>query len=96
MRAIADKHAVSVSRIALAWLLARPYVTSVIIGAKRLDQLTDNLGAIDVALTAEELAHLDAISALAPHYPGWMIAREDAARFPDPFTARARKTISGA
>jgi len=96
MRAIADKHAVSVSRIALAWLLARPYVTSVIIGAKRLDQLTDNLGAIDVALTAEELAHLDAISALAPYYPGWMIAREDAARFPDPFTARARKTISGA
>lgn len=86
MRAIADKHAVSVSRIALAWLLARPWVTSVIIGVKWLAQLTDNLGATDLVLTTEELAQLDAISAMPPHYPGWMIEHQDAERYPKMFT----------
>lgn len=90
MRDIATQHAVSVSRIALAWLLAKPDVTSVIIGVKRLAQLTDNLGATDVVLTAEELAHLDAISAMPPHYPGWMIDHQDAERFPQPFTFTAQ------
>ncbi|WP_034950129.1 aldo/keto reductase [Erwinia oleae] len=80
MRAIAEQHGVSVSRIALAWLLARPYVTSVIIGVKRIDQLEDNLGAASIILTAEELIRLDAISALPPFYPGWMIEHQDAAR----------------
>lgn len=90
MRDIADKHAVSVSRIALAWLLARPCVTSVIIGVKRLAQLTDNLGATDIVLTTEELAHLDAISAMSPHYPGWMIEHQDAERYPQPFPLKAQ------
>lgn len=90
MRAIADKHAVSVSRIALAWLLARPWVTSVIIGVKRVAQLTDNLGATDINLTAEELAHLDAISTMPPHYPGWMIEHQDAERYPQTFTVKAQ------
>lgn len=90
MRVIADKHAVSVSKIALAWLLARPYVTSVIIGVKRVAQLTDNLGATDIALTEEELAHLDAISAMPPYYPGWMIEHQDSERYPKPFTFKAQ------
>ncbi|MGP2470161.1 aldo/keto reductase [Ewingella americana] len=80
MRVIAERHGVSVGRIALAWLLARPYVTSVIIGVKRIDQLDDNLGAADIILTAEELVRLDAVSALPPYYPGWMIEHQDAAR----------------
>ncbi|KWO55114.1 aldo/keto reductase [Burkholderia territorii] len=86
MRAIADARGVSVARIALAWLLAKPHVTSVIIGAKRVEQLEDNLGAVDVALTADELAHLDAVSALPADYPGWMIDRQAAGRLPRPFT----------
>ncbi|MGK9175095.1 aldo/keto reductase [Yokenella regensburgei] len=90
MRVIADKYAVSVSRIALAWLLARPWVTSVIIGVKRVTQLTDNLGATDITLTAEELTHLDAISAMSPHYPGWMIEHQDAERYPNPFTFKTQ------
>ncbi|MDV5140180.1 aldo/keto reductase [Chimaeribacter arupi] len=90
MRDIAGKHAVSVSRIALAWLLARPGVTSVIIGVKRSDQLTENLGATDVVLTTEELARLDAISALSPHYPGWMIEHQDGERYPRPFPSTAQ------
>lgn len=90
MRAIAGKRAVSVSRIALAWLLPRPWVTSVIIGVKRVAQLTDNLGATDIILTAEELAHLDAISAMPSHYPGWMIEHQDAERYPKPCTFKAQ------
>lgn len=85
MRAIADAHDVSVARIALAWLLARPHVTSVIVGAKRVEQLEDNLGAVDVVLTEAELARLDAVSALPACYPGWMIERQEAGRRPQPF-----------
>jgi aryl-alcohol dehydrogenase-like predicted oxidoreductase len=85
MRAIAEARGVSVPQIALAWLLAKPHVTSVIIGAKRVEQLEDNLGAVDVLLTADELARLDAVSALPPHYPGWMIDHQDASRLPLPF-----------
>ncbi|RQS07292.1 aldo/keto reductase [Burkholderia sp. Bp8998] len=91
MRAIADARGVSVARIALAWLLAKPHVTSVIIGAKRVEQLEDNLGAVDVVLTDDELAHLDAVSALPPGYPGWMIDRQAAGRLPQPFTRVASK-----
>ncbi|MBN3831416.1 aldo/keto reductase [Burkholderia sp. Ac-20344] len=91
MRAIADAHGVSVARIALAWLLAKPHVTSVIIGAKRVEQLEDNLGAVDVVLTGDELACLDTVSALPPAYPGWMIDRQAAGRVPRPFTGVASK-----
>ena len=76
MHVIADARAVSVARIALAWLLHQSHVTSVIIGAKRIEQLADNVAAVDVALTADELATLDAVSAPTPEYPGWMIERQ--------------------
>ncbi|KVE91924.1 aldo/keto reductase [Burkholderia vietnamiensis] len=89
MRTLADARGVSVARIALAWLLAKPHVTSVIIGAKRIEQLEDNLGALDVVLSADELAHLDAVSALPPGYPDWMIERQAAGRYPQPFVPAA-------
>ncbi|MEZ5287831.1 MAG: aldo/keto reductase [Vicinamibacterales bacterium] len=76
MRAIGEAHGISVARVALAWLLHRPVVMSVIIGAKSPEQLDDNLAAVDVRLSDEELARLDAVSALPPEYPGWMIARQ--------------------
>jgi aryl-alcohol dehydrogenase-like predicted oxidoreductase len=72
MRPIAQAHGVSVAQIALAYLLAKPAVTSVIIGAKSDEQLVDNLAATKVTLAADELAALDAVSALPPEYPGWM------------------------
>jgi len=80
MREIAKNHRVSVARIALAWLLHRPFVTSVIIGAKDVEQLDDNLAATEVSLSADELAKLDRVSALPPEYPGWMIERQGAER----------------
>ncbi|WP_296655102.1 aldo/keto reductase [Paraburkholderia sp.] len=76
MRSIADKKGVSVAQIALAWLLHQPVVTSVIVGAKRIDQLDDNVAATKVKLSAEELAVLDDVSRLPAEYPGWMFARQ--------------------
>jgi aryl-alcohol dehydrogenase-like predicted oxidoreductase len=70
---IAKAHSCSAARVCLAWLLAKPAVTSVIIGAKRLDQLQDNLSAVDMQLTEEEIKQLDEVSALPPEYPGWML-----------------------
>jgi aryl-alcohol dehydrogenase-like predicted oxidoreductase len=72
MRGIAEAHSVSIARIALAWLLHQPQVTSVIIGAKRQDQLADNLAATEVRLRAAELDELAKVSTLPPEYPGWM------------------------
>ena len=80
MRPIAEAHGHSVAQIALAWLLHRPVVTSVIIGAKRMDQLTDDLAAIDVALTPEQLATLDEASKLPVEYPGFMLDFQGKAR----------------
>jgi aryl-alcohol dehydrogenase-like predicted oxidoreductase len=75
MRPMAEARGVSVARIALAWLLHKPWVTSVIIGAKTQDQLHDNIGACEIRLTTEELAALDQVSALPVEYPGWMLDR---------------------
>jgi aryl-alcohol dehydrogenase-like predicted oxidoreductase len=84
MREVAKAHEVSVARVALAWLLAKPHVMSVIIGAKTVAQLDDNLAASDLVLTAAEIAALDQVSALPPEYPGWMLARQGSARLPKP------------
>lgn len=70
---IAKEHNCSAARIALAWLLSKPVVTSVIIGAKNIKQLEDNIASVDVQLTAEQLKALDEVSELPPEYPGWMI-----------------------
>jgi aryl-alcohol dehydrogenase-like predicted oxidoreductase len=72
MEPIARTHGASVAQVAIAWLLAQRSVTSVIIGARRLDQLEDNLKAVDVSLSADDLRTLDEVSRLAPEYPSWM------------------------
>ncbi len=74
MRGVGQRHGVSVAQIALAWILSKPSVTSVIIGAKSMAQLTDNLASTRVQLNAEDLKILDEASALPPEYPGWMLA----------------------
>jgi len=80
MRPMAEARGVSVAQIALAWLLHQPVVTSVIIGAKRRDQLDDNIAACDVALTGEELAALGEASKLPSEYPGWMLEMQGSYR----------------
>jgi aryl-alcohol dehydrogenase-like predicted oxidoreductase len=76
MRPIAEAHRVSVAQVALAWLLHQPQVTSVIVGAKRPEQLTDNLAATQVRLSEAELATLHEVSKLPAEYPGWMFERQ--------------------
>jgi len=76
MQEIAAGKGVSVAQIALAWLLHQPVVTTVIIGAKKQEQLLDNLKSVDLKLSADELAKLDEVSKLAPEYPGWMFERQ--------------------
>ena len=73
LRPIAESHGTSVATVALAWVLAKPFVTSVIIGAKRLDQLQQNLSAAELQLTEEQMKQLDEVSTLPPEYPGWMV-----------------------
>ena len=73
MAPIAKAHGCSAARVSLAWLLAKPVVTSIIIGAKRIDQLHDNLAAVDLKLTPNEIKQLDEVSVLPPEYPGWML-----------------------
>jgi len=80
MRPIAKAHNCSPARVALAWLLPKPVVTSVIIGAKRLEQLNDNLAAVDLKLTDDETKKLDEVSALPVEYPGWMLPFQNATR----------------
>lgn len=70
---IAKEHNCTAARIALAWLLTKPVVTSVIIGAKNIKQLEDNIAAVDVQLTDAQIKALDEVSELPPEYPGWMI-----------------------
>jgi len=77
---IAKSHDCSAARIALAWLLSKPVVTSVIIGAKRLEQLEDNVAATEIELTADEIRQLDEVSTLPPEYPAWMLATQGADR----------------
>src|ERR1700732_2085222 len=80
MAPIAKAHGCSPARLSIAWLLAKPVVTSVIIGAKRLDQLQDNLAAAELTLTQDELRQLDEVSVLPPDYPGGVLLFQGAAR----------------
>src|SRR5271170_5229963 len=73
MAPIAKAHNCSPARISLAWLFTKPFVTSIIIGAKRIEQLDENIAAVDVKLAAEEIKKLDEVSALPLEYPGWML-----------------------
>jgi aryl-alcohol dehydrogenase-like predicted oxidoreductase len=80
MRQLAEARKVSVAQIALAWLLHQQVVTSVIIGAKRVEQLDDNIAATAIKLSGDELATLDKVSALPAEYPGWMLERQGGVR----------------
>jgi aryl-alcohol dehydrogenase-like predicted oxidoreductase len=88
MREIAKAHDATVAQVALAWVISRPWVMSTIIGARNMAQLEDNLGALDVTLSADEIARLDGSSKLAPEYPGWMLERQSASRTPKDFVKR--------
>ena len=74
---------VSVATVALNWVIKQPGITSTIIGAKTLEQLNDNLKAVDMELTPDDLKVLNEASALSPEYPGWMVNRQLQGRWPE-------------
>ena len=78
MRPIAEAHGASVAQVALAWLLHRRVVSSVIVGAKKIEQLDDNIKATELMLSEAELDTLDQVSALPREYPGWMFETQGA------------------
>jgi aryl-alcohol dehydrogenase-like predicted oxidoreductase len=82
LNVIARNQGATPAQVALAWLLSRESVTSVIIGVKRPEQLADNLLALDLALTPEELASLDTASRLPVRYPGWVQSYNAKGRVP--------------
>jgi len=79
---IGASHNVSAAQVALSFLLNKPAVTSIIIGAKKQEQLIDNIAATHLELTADDLLQLEKVSALSPEYPGWMIERQVQGRIP--------------
>ncbi len=83
MERIGINHNVSVARVALAWILTKPGITSIIIGAKREEQLIDNIECTKLELGDEELRELETVSALQPEYPAWMVNRQMTGRFPE-------------
>ncbi len=92
MRPMAEARGCSIAAIALAWLLSRSMVTSVIVGARTIEQLDDNLSCTAIELAAQELATLDEASALPAEYPGWFIDRQTPERRPAPFVPGGSKT----
>jgi aryl-alcohol dehydrogenase-like predicted oxidoreductase len=83
MAEMAKKHSVSVATVALNWVINQPGITSTIIGAKTLDQLNDNIKAVHLELTADDLKLLNDVSALTPEYPAWMVNRQLQGRWPE-------------
>jgi len=79
---IGQLHQTTAAQVALAWVLAQPGVTSVIIGAKNLIQLNDNINSVNLKLTSEELEELNKISELPSEYPAWMVNRQLQGRYP--------------
>lgn len=79
---IGGQHGVTAARVALAYLLKKAAVTSVIVGAKKKEQLLDNIAATELVLSDGDMSRLDAVSALQPEYPGWMLERQAQGRMP--------------
>ncbi len=82
LRSISKKMGISPARLALAWLLTRPFVTSIIIGAKTIQQLDDNIAASEVEISPEDIAEIEKVSELPQEYPGWMVSLQNSDRRP--------------
>lgn len=72
LKEIAQNHGTSPAAVAIAWILTKSFISSVIVGANKMQHLEDNLGAVELKLSASEVEKLDTLSAPQPLYPGWM------------------------
>ncbi|MBN1963687.1 MAG: aldo/keto reductase [Anaerolineae bacterium] len=95
LRAVAGRHGVSPARVALAWTLSRPMISSVLVGARKLTHLEDNILAADLALTAEDMGELDQVSDPGVPYPRWMVLQLDQAEDPRPKVLEPERFADG-
>ena len=95
LRVIADRHAVSPARVALAWTLSQPMITSVIAAARSLKHLDDNIQAVDLKLTAEDMHALNTVSDPGVPYPRWMVLQLDQAEDPRPKVLEPERFADG-
>ncbi|MCF0058647.1 aldo/keto reductase [Dyadobacter sp. CY356] len=77
LQPMAESKGASVAQLSLSWLLHQSAVTSVIIGANKIEQLEDNLKSVEISFSSEELQILDEVSKLPVEYPGWMLGRSN-------------------
>jgi aryl-alcohol dehydrogenase-like predicted oxidoreductase len=84
LKTIAARHGASPACVALSWVLGRPAVSSVIIAARKVEQLEDNIRAVDLRLSDDEVKLLDAASDPGVPYPKWMVLQLDTAEDPRP------------
>jgi aryl-alcohol dehydrogenase-like predicted oxidoreductase len=82
LKEVASRHDVSPSCVALAWLLGRPAISSVIVAARKAEHLEDNIRATDLALSDDDLSQLDSVSDPGIPYPKWMVLQLDTAEDP--------------
>ena len=82
LKEVAARHDASPARVALAWVLGRPAVSSVIIAARKAEQLEDNIRAVDLQLSDDDVRLLDAASDPGVPYPKWMVLQLDTAEDP--------------
>ncbi len=92
---VAKRHGASPARVALAWTLARPAVSSVIIAARTIEHLEDNIRAVDLRLTEEDIRLLDAVSDPGVPYPKWMVLQLDTAEDPRPRVLHPERYVEG-
>jgi len=95
LRQVGERHGVSPARVALAWTIARPAVSSVLIGARRLEHLEDNIRAIDLELTDDDFRELDEVSNPGIPYPKWMVLQLDQAEDPRPRVLEPERFADG-
>jgi aryl-alcohol dehydrogenase-like predicted oxidoreductase len=72
LKQIAQSHSATPAQVALAWILTKPFISSIIIGANKVTHLEDNLGAVNFNLSQQEVEQLGSLAALPSLYPGWM------------------------
>src|ERR1700731_2244011 len=82
LRKISAQHDASPARVALSWVLGRPAVSSVIVAARKVEQLEDNIRAVDLRLSDDDVKLLDAASDPGVPYPKWMVLQLDTAEDP--------------
>ena len=95
LREVAARHEVSPARVALAWVLSRPMISSVIIAGRKIEHLQDNIEAVNLTLTDEDLAVLHKASDPGTPYPKWMVLQLDQAEDPRPKILEPERFAAG-